>query len=125
MRLRPSTRLVHTIFVLVFGLAAGSLIAACVSLQWEPLGSRRTEKIPEVARVGAEECGSCHESFEGGAHTRLCIDCHEDEARTWEFTKHAGAFDSLVKHGDDHDPECVSCHVAGFDQPAIPATLSG
>ncbi len=50
---------------------------------------------------------------QGYSGNEFCVDCHADEARTWEFTKHAGAFDSLVKHGDDHDPECVSCHVVG------------
>jgi len=54
---------------------------------------------------------------QGYSGNEFCVDCHEKEARTWEFTKHAGAFDSLVKHGDDHDPECVSCHVVGNAEP--------
>lgn len=54
---------------------------------------------------------------QGYSGNEFCVDCHRDEARTWEFTKHAGAFDSLVKHGDDHDPECVSCHVVGDGEP--------
>jgi len=54
---------------------------------------------------------------QGYSGNEFCVDCHQDEARTWEFTKHAGAFDSLVKHGDDHDPECVSCHVVGNGEP--------
>jgi hypothetical protein len=43
--------------------------------------------------------------------------CHEVEHATWEYTQHATAFDTLVAHGDDRDPECVSCHVVGFDRP--------
>lgn len=46
-----------------------------------------------------------------------CVACHEQEAATWELTSHARAFDTLVTHGQARDPECVSCHVVGFDQP--------
>ncbi len=46
-----------------------------------------------------------------------CTVCHELEAATWAITSHATAFSTLVTHGDDRDPECVSCHVVGFDQP--------
>ena len=31
--------------------------------------------------------------------------------------KHAGAFDTLVKHGADKNAECVGCHVVGFGKP--------
>jgi len=46
-----------------------------------------------------------------------CVVCHEQEGATWELTSHARAFDTLVTHGQERDPECVSCHVVGFDQP--------
>jgi peroxiredoxin len=45
-----------------------------------------------------------------------CVACHTMEAATWEVTSHATAYDTLVTHGENRDPECVSCHVVGFDQ---------
>lgn len=54
---------------------------------------------------------------QGFSGTEFCIVCHESETRTWEFTKHSAAFDTLVKHGDDHDAECVTCHVVGDGEP--------
>jgi hypothetical protein len=39
------------------------------------------------------------------------------EQETWFFTKHAGAYDTLVKHGATNDEECVSCHVVGHSEP--------
>jgi peroxiredoxin len=45
-----------------------------------------------------------------------CGVCHELEHETWLFTQHAGAYDTLVRHGQTSDPECVSCHVVGFGQ---------
>ncbi len=52
----------------------------------------------------------------GYSGNEVCGVCHESEAATWRFTAHAGAFDTLVKHGDERDAECVSCHVVGFGQ---------
>lgn len=52
----------------------------------------------------------------GYAGNDVCGTCHEMELRSWEFTQHATAFDTLVTHGSDHDAECVSCHVVGFGE---------
>jgi hypothetical protein len=38
------------------------------------------------------------------------------EHETWEFTAHASAYDTLVRHGSASDPACVKCHVVGFGQ---------
>ena len=46
-----------------------------------------------------------------------CGVCHVDEYNSWLFTEHSSAYDTLVTHGQERDAECVSCHVAGFDQP--------
>jgi peroxiredoxin len=43
-----------------------------------------------------------------------CGVCHETQHETWELTAHAGAFDTLVRHGADSNAECVGCHVVGF-----------
>jgi peroxiredoxin len=53
----------------------------------------------------------------GYSGSEACEICHESEHETWLFTKHARAFDTLVKHGDSTDPECVSCHVVGYGEP--------
>ena len=50
-----------------------------------------------------------------------CADCHADEYEIWEGTPHAHATDSLVHPGErseiprHHDPECLSCHVTGWN----------
>ncbi len=46
----------------------------------------------------------------------FCAVCHEGASATHELTTHATAFDTLVKHGADADPECVGCHVVGWEQ---------
>jgi peroxiredoxin len=52
----------------------------------------------------------------GFSGNEACGICHEAEHATWQLTTHAGAFDTLVRHGSDSDAECVACHVVGFQQ---------
>jgi hypothetical protein len=52
----------------------------------------------------------------GYSGNEVCGVCHESQAETWRFTKHAAAFDTLVRHSAERNAECVSCHVVGFDQ---------
>jgi peroxiredoxin len=52
----------------------------------------------------------------GFSGSEVCSVCHESERDTWQLTTHAGAFDTLVKHGADSNAECVGCHVVGFGQ---------
>jgi len=53
----------------------------------------------------------------GYSGSEVCGVCHTMEHETWSFTSHAGAYDTLVKHGAENDGECVSCHVVGFEKP--------
>lgn len=52
----------------------------------------------------------------GYSGNEFCGVCHEQQAETWRFTRHAQAYDTLVKHAAERDGECVSCHVVGFEQ---------
>ncbi|MBW2228814.1 MAG: redoxin domain-containing protein [Deltaproteobacteria bacterium] len=55
-------------------------------------------------------------SKKGYAGNDVCAVCHEQATATWELTSHARAYDTLVTHGQERDPECISCHVVGFDR---------
>jgi peroxiredoxin len=54
---------------------------------------------------------------QGYSGSEACGVCHESEHETWTFTRHATAFDTLVTHGANTDPECIGCHVVGYGQP--------
>ncbi|HPD45963.1 MAG TPA: cytochrome c family protein [Anaerohalosphaeraceae bacterium] len=43
-----------------------------------------------------------------------CRSCHDYEYEKWSTNAHAHAYETLVKVGSQHDPECVRCHVVGF-----------
>jgi hypothetical protein len=46
-----------------------------------------------------------------------CKDCHDGSYKVWRKTAHARAFSSLVqaKPPREYDPECISCHVIGWN----------
>ena len=48
-----------------------------------------------------------------------CSVCHREQHATWELTAHASAWQTLVEHGADRDPECLKCHTVGFGKPGF------
>jgi hypothetical protein len=46
-----------------------------------------------------------------------CESCHEESYRVWKKSKHATAYKTLVqaKPSRNFDPECLACHVIGWD----------
>jgi 2',3'-cyclic-nucleotide 2'-phosphodiesterase (5'-nucleotidase family) len=46
--------------------------------------------------------------------TETCVGCHPQEDEQWKTTRHAHAWETMVKEGVDRDLECVPCHVTGF-----------
>ena len=49
------------------------------------------------------------------AGSKNCKSCHGKIYDQFAKTKHAGAYQSLVKEGHQADPDCVSCHVVGLN----------
>ena len=43
-----------------------------------------------------------------------CKGCHEQEYLQWSATRHAFAYQTLIKKERYFDPNCVSCHTTGF-----------
>ena len=52
------------------------------------------------------------EQYEGNTS---CGACHPVIFKHWKNTKHFVAYETLENGGDQHDPECVKCHVVGLD----------
>lgn len=48
------------------------------------------------------------------AGSAACAACHAEASTTWSASRHAAALATLVRTGDDADPSCVRCHVAGY-----------
>lgn len=95
-----------------------------VSHKWLALGSDVVEDRGvravlddydmKVARLLKEsEKPPAGETYLGAAR---CAECHQPYEESWEKTRHAHAFESLIKAGKSNDPECIVCHSVGFGE---------
>ncbi|QDU79925.1 Perchlorate reductase subunit gamma precursor [Polystyrenella longa] len=108
-------------------------------LRWEliDLDNRRFESHPSMAvhmqsyqdNIAFEDLAKTeptmtHSSGNTFIGARSCRQCHSKAYAKWESTKHSHAFDTLKKghEGDGDswiprvdDPECLSCHVVGWE----------
>ena len=53
----------------------------------------------------------------GYVSATACQSCHHQEYLQWSATRHAFAFETLLKKERYFDPSCVSCHTTGFAYP--------
>ncbi|MBW2495223.1 MAG: redoxin domain-containing protein [Deltaproteobacteria bacterium] len=97
-----------------FYIDARGRIAARVK-GWDPKRDAHIARMRMARLAGAPVPMLLRKS--GYSGNEACGICHELEEETWLFTKHASAYDTLVKHGDANDEECVGCHVVGYSEP--------
>jgi DmsE family decaheme c-type cytochrome len=88
------------------------VLAACVSLQWEPMGPRRTAPVEGAAAVGSEECAACHEDVQG--HKKIafyhagCETCHGGGSLHADTEATAD-----IRYPSNAD--CLACHAVARD----------
>jgi hypothetical protein len=46
-----------------------------------------------------------------------CTTCHKEARAVWDSTRHAHAYATLADQNKQFNLDCVSCHVAGYEQP--------
>ncbi|MCK6461029.1 MAG: hypothetical protein L6Q95_14185, partial [Planctomycetes bacterium] len=47
-----------------------------------------------------------------------CGACHEPQHAAWKTSRHAHAYETLLRVGREGDPDCLSCHTTGFESKA-------
>jgi hypothetical protein len=50
--------------------------------------------------------------------SEACMSCHKSQYEQWSSTQHAHAFATLQRTQKDATPECVQCHVVGYQRPS-------
>ncbi len=74
---------------------------------------RKVEKEREAA-TATTAADDSPDRFLGAS---LCVRCHEPEFNQWKTTAHSIAWQTLVDVKKDATPDCVPCHVVGYQQP--------
>lgn len=79
------------------------------------------EQLKVLGLEGLEVRPIPHPSGDSFVGSDACKDCHQREYDIWKNTPHSYALDSLVYPGErseiprHFDPECISCHVVGWN----------
>lgn len=84
------------------------------------LDSTIAEGNADKKRIDAFFANQEYASTEAHAEKKLylgvenCAACHTDEAKVWEESNHAHAYQTLVNENRAFDKECLSCHTTGM-----------
>ncbi len=79
------------------------------------------EQLKALGLEGLEVRPIPHPSGDAFVGSEACKDCHQKEYDIWKNTSHSYALDSLVYPNErvevprHFDPECLSCHVVGWN----------
>ena len=72
-----------------------------------------TESPSQDSRLFAEQFLE-QQASNGYVSATACQRCHEQEYQQWSATRHAFAYETLLKKERYFDAACVSCHTTGF-----------
>jgi Cytochrome c554 and c-prime len=103
---------------------------------------RMVDLMKRYQRALGDNLGPIFADSEFGPHpsglryvgAKSCKDCHKDAYDVWVKSKHAQAYNSLIIGRPDtkgkwisriHDPECLSCHVTGWEPQKVQRYESG
>ncbi|MBI5168321.1 MAG: hypothetical protein HZA61_02415 [Candidatus Eisenbacteria bacterium] len=72
------------------------------------------ERAAAAALTAEDSDGDAVDHYVGA---EVCGRCHKAEYDQWRTTPHARAWQTLVDEKKDATPECVRCHVVGYQKP--------
>jgi len=75
---------------------------------------RLAERAMAASRRAQQSASGEGATFVG---SRACQPCHASAYTVWTESGHAHAFATLQKAKRENDPQCLGCHVTGYEQP--------
>ncbi len=103
-------------------------------LRMDVLMSNYQQQLKDLDLARSDEILVPHPSGDKFAGAKVCGECHTKAYAKWEKSKHAHAFETLVKgrKGQEatwvsriYDPDCLCCHVTGWDPENVVRFESG
>lgn len=81
---------------------------------FEDAYNERMRREQRTAQAAEDQESDPIDHFVGDA---VCARCHTAEAEQWKTTAHSIAWETLVREKKDATPDCIPCHVVGYQQP--------
>ena len=69
-----------------------------------------------ILRLRNQPLGEHFTNFKGYQGNQVCINCHQQEGRSWVMTHHAQAYYTIYQQEKTDEEKCVSCHVTGLGE---------
>ncbi len=82
------------------------------------------ERQKERAAAAAAAAGETNETPSHYVGAEVCGRCHAKQYAQWQGTAHARSWRSLVDQKKESLPECLTCHVTGYQKPGGFATAA-
>lgn len=71
----------------------------------------------EMQRAAEQVSKAAQDTPDRYIGTEVCQRCHSSQSEQWKSTKHAHAWQTLVDAKKDANPDCIPCHVVGYQKP--------
>ena len=88
-----------------------------VDAAWTQVGSPTLTRQATITTVYSNAFFKVLGPSPAYAGAQVCAQCHATVHNTEKFTRHAKAFETLQKIGQDKNPGCVPCHTVGYGLP--------
>ena len=85
---------------------------------WEsltPLFTNYDQEVKQLFLSGLKRMQKLQQETQFVGAT-VCTTCHTQAHQSWKSSRHSNALATLTRVGKDFDPECLQCHVVGFQQ---------
>ncbi len=89
---------------------------AKLAKDFEDAQNARLQKEQQQSQL--QDTKQQHPSGDQYVGSETCMSCHKAQYEQWQSTQHAHAFATLQRVQKDATPECVQCHVVGFQRPS-------
>jgi hypothetical protein len=85
--------------------------------QWTPIGGANITRRATISISHSNAFFRVAGPAPRYAGSQACLECHENLHNSVMDTRHARAFESLKKVGQDKNPGCLACHTVGHGLP--------
>jgi hypothetical protein len=80
-------------------------------------GFNQKMRAVEKEREAASQTSAADDNPDRFLGVTLCARCHTGEFEQWKTTSHSVAWQTLVDAKKEATPDCIPCHVVGYQQP--------
>jgi hypothetical protein len=111
---RKATALANEMFILSPEVGEKKEVAAVVQGFEDKFNEKL--RVAEKERAAAAVSQSATNEVDHYVGMEVCARCHSVEVEQWKSTKHARAWQTLVEKRKDATPDCIPCHVLGYNK---------